>query len=103
MDRRKFIYNSSLASLSVLGLHSCNQVNEETTITILHTNDMHSQIDPFPNNHNRFPGKGGFARIAALIILFRSRRTFLVSISFMIGIIKTFDDMQMDLKESRND
>tara|TARA_B100001989_G_C24479205_1_gene433491 strand:+ start:75 stop:971 length:897 start_codon:yes stop_codon:yes gene_type:complete len=67
MDRRKFIYNSSIASLSVLGLHSCNQVNEETTITILHTNDMHSQIDPFPNNHNRFPGKGGFARIAALI------------------------------------
>ena len=47
MDRRKFIYNSSIASLSVLGLHSCNQVNEETTITILHTNDMHSQIDPY--------------------------------------------------------
>ena len=67
MDRRKFIYNSSVASLSVLGLNSCNKITEETTVTILHTNDVHSQIDPFPNNHNRFPGKGGFARIAGLI------------------------------------
>ncbi len=38
-----------------------------TKITILHTNDTHSQIEPFSPDHHRFPGMGGFARRAALI------------------------------------
>jgi 5'-nucleotidase len=66
MNRRKFIYNSSLASLSVMGLNSCNLNSKDLTITILHTNDVHSQIDPFPSNHNLYPNKGGFARRASL-------------------------------------
>lgn len=36
-------------------------------ITILHTNDMHSRIDPFPNDGGRNAGKGGMARRAQLI------------------------------------
>ena len=64
MNRRKFIYNSSLASLSVMGLNSCNLKNENVKITILHTNDVHSQIEPFPFNHNKYPDRGGFARRA---------------------------------------
>ena len=64
MNRRKFIYNSSIASLSVLGLNSCTQLFRDVKITILHSNDVHSQIEPFPENHNRFPGRGGFARRA---------------------------------------
>jgi len=42
---------------------------DEDTIklTILHTNDVHSHIEPFPSNHNRWPGMGGVARRAALI------------------------------------
>ena len=67
MNRRKFIYNSSIASLSVLGLNSCNQLFRDVKITILHTNDVHSQIEPFPSNHNLYPNKGGFARRANLI------------------------------------
>jgi 5'-nucleotidase len=38
-----------------------------TKITLLHTNDTHSQIEPFSSDHHRFPGMGGFARRAALI------------------------------------
>ncbi len=39
----------------------------ETLITILHTNDMHSQIDPLPANDPNYPGKGGVARRATLV------------------------------------
>ncbi len=31
-------------------------------LVILHTNDTHSNIEPFPSNHNRFPNQGGVAR-----------------------------------------
>ena len=66
MNRRKFIYNSSLASLSVMGLNSCNLNSNNLKITILHTNDVHSQIEPLSPNHNLYPNKGGFARRASL-------------------------------------
>jgi 5'-nucleotidase len=36
-------------------------------ITILHTNDVHSRIDPFPDSDPKYPGLGGFARRAAII------------------------------------
>src|SRR5688572_16728394 len=39
----------------------------ETLITILHTNDTHSQIDPLPENDRLYPNKGGVARRATLV------------------------------------
>lgn len=39
----------------------------ETLITVLHTNDTHSQIDPILENDNNFPGKGGVARRGTLV------------------------------------
>jgi 5'-nucleotidase len=39
----------------------------DTLITILHTNDTHSQIDPLPANDKLYPGKGGVARRATLV------------------------------------
>ncbi len=36
-------------------------------ITVLHTNDQHSHIDPFPPNDAKYPGLGGFAKRAAMI------------------------------------
>src|SRR5712692_8206690 len=39
----------------------------ETLITVLHTNDTHSQIDPLPDNDSRYPNKGGVARRATLV------------------------------------
>ena len=38
----------------------------ETVLTVLHTNDTHSQIDPLPAN-DRNAGKGGVARRATLV------------------------------------
>ena len=38
----------------------------ETLITILNTNDLHSQIDPLPAN-DRNAGRGGMARMATLV------------------------------------
>jgi 5'-nucleotidase len=39
----------------------------ERVITILHTNDTHSQIDPLPESDRQYPGKGGVARRATLV------------------------------------
>jgi 5'-nucleotidase len=75
MNRRNFI-KSLVAGGAVLGL-SRSGISEVmkrglTKITILHTNDTHSQIEPFSEDHHRFPGMGGFARRAALVKKIRS-------------------------------
>lgn len=36
-------------------------------ITILHTNDVHSHIDPFPDSDSKYAGLGGYARRQAYI------------------------------------
>ncbi len=41
-------------------------------LTILHTNDVHSRLDPYPDNDPNYPGMGGFARRATVI---RKHRT----------------------------
>ena len=70
MKRRNFIKNtaatSALLSLSGLSLSSFSTVKEKK-ITILHTNDVHSHIDPFPENHPRNPSMGGVAKRANII------------------------------------
>lgn len=68
--RRSFIQKTAAGtaflSLGGLSLSSFNNP-KETHITILHTNDVHSQIEPLPNNHYRYPGLGGFSRRATLV------------------------------------
>ena len=39
----------------------------EKLITILHTNDTHSQIDPLPANDRQYPDEGGVARRSTLV------------------------------------
>ncbi|MES3630083.1 MAG: metallophosphoesterase, partial [Longimonas sp.] len=46
---------------------------DRTHLVILHTNDTHSRIDPFPDDGGRFAGLGGVARRAALIDDIRAR------------------------------
>jgi 5'-nucleotidase len=41
--------------------------NDVSRLCILHTNDTHSRIDPYPANDPNFPLMGGYARRAALI------------------------------------
>jgi 5'-nucleotidase len=70
MQRRQFIKQSTatlgLLSLSSLPMYSFEK-NNIKHITILHTNDVHSHIDPFPANDSRNPNQGGVARRATLI------------------------------------
>ena len=47
-------------------------VNAKSKLTILHTNDTHSNIDPFPLNHAKFPGMGGVSKRYTLIEQIRS-------------------------------
>jgi 5'-nucleotidase len=77
INRRKFV-TSSVAFSAALALprgfgflangitESLIAVPGETLITILHTNDTHSQIDPLPAN-DKYAGKGGVARRATLV------------------------------------
>jgi len=76
-NRRKFIKQSivgsaGLISLSGLPLSSFASKKDYTKITILHTNDVHSHIEPFPDNDPKYPGLGGSARRASLIQQIRS-------------------------------
>ena len=41
-------------------------------LVILHSNDTHSQIEPLPKTHHRFPGMGGYAVRSAFIKKVRS-------------------------------
>ena len=70
MKRRNFIQQtvSSSAFLSLSGLKLSSFSTKKTKkITILHTNDTHSHIDPFPADHPKNPGMGGAARRANAI------------------------------------
>ncbi|MGO4822115.1 MULTISPECIES: bifunctional metallophosphatase/5'-nucleotidase [unclassified Flavobacterium] len=69
MKRRDFIEKTA-AGTAMLGLGlslSSFKTTELKKITILHTNDVHSHIDPFPADHPRNANMGGVARRAALI------------------------------------
>lgn len=73
MKRADFIRNTFVLSGGVIlapNLFSqANLVAKKKTqkLTILHTNDTHSNIDPFPKNHAKFPGQGGVERRFELI------------------------------------
>jgi 5'-nucleotidase len=70
MKRRNFIKQlggaSALAVVGGLTLPSFI-AQQKRHITILHTNDTHSHIEPFKANHSRNPNRGGVARRATLI------------------------------------
>ncbi|WP_412850424.1 bifunctional metallophosphatase/5'-nucleotidase [Chryseobacterium sp. PMSZPI] len=81
MDRKSFlkaIGGGSLAmalapnmmmaeELKVLDFKSANK------LTILHTNDQHSRIEPFDASYTKNPNQGGFARRASLIQQIRNQ------------------------------
>lgn len=69
-DRREFI-KSIFGGIALAGLSSFPielfAREDMIKLTILHTNDVHSRIDPFPANDPKYPNMGGVARRAALI------------------------------------
>ncbi|NJY62199.1 bifunctional metallophosphatase/5'-nucleotidase [Salinimicrobium sp. CDJ15-81-2] len=71
MKRRAFLKSSAaagaFAGAGSLGLLSFTAPKNLKHITILHTNDVHSHIEPFEKDHSQFPGMGGAARRYTLI------------------------------------
>jgi 5'-nucleotidase len=82
--RRNFLKNTTFAGLAFPLVRSSSWLNwrqpgaalwapfiepskGETLITVLHTNDTHSQIDPILENDKTHAGKGGVARRATLV------------------------------------
>jgi 5'-nucleotidase len=37
------------------------------SVLVMHTNDFHSRMDPFPEKHPKFGGQGGIAKLSTLI------------------------------------
>lgn len=52
-----------------------NSLSSANKLTILHTNDQHSRIEPFDESYTRNPNQGGFARRASLIQQIRSQES----------------------------
>ncbi len=65
--RRHFIKNTALAGACLLAGSPFLYAGEKRSakLTILHTNDVHSRLDPFPDGN--YKGKGGVAARAELI------------------------------------
>jgi len=75
MNRKDFLHRSLSASL-LLGASQfpfeAFAKGDLRKITILHTNDQHSRIDPFPMDGGKYQGEGGCERRLALIEKIRS-------------------------------
>ncbi len=70
MKRRSFIQKSTAATTFLtLGGLSLESFSTKSTshITILHTNDVHSHIDPFPANHYKNANRAGMARRSTVV------------------------------------
>ena len=65
-NRRNFIKNVSLGTIGLSLISNSVLANEKIKkITILHTNDMHSHIEPFKSG--KYKGLGGMAQRATII------------------------------------
>lgn len=69
MSRRTFLKQLAVggASLAFAPTLLAASNPKKTKLTILHTNDMHSRIEPFPASDKHNGGKGGFVRIHSLV------------------------------------
>lgn len=72
MKRRSFLKKTTAAGLGMSMYPFASKAFLEPTseiieLTILHTNDVHSHIDPFPMDDPKYPGLGGVARRMQLI------------------------------------
>ncbi len=69
-NRRNFLKQTILGGGALtLGLipNELFASGELVKLTVMHTNDIHCHIDPFPESNAEFPGRGGMVRLASLI------------------------------------
>src|SRR5688500_12503706 len=71
LNRRHFLSQSAMAAGSFLAGSKLEALAGSWAapfkLTVLHTNDMHSRIDPFPMDGGRNQGLGGVAARAELV------------------------------------
>lgn len=75
MKRIDFVRNTFAVAGGLIlspSLFSQKPEKKQIKLTILHTNDTHSNIDPFPANHAKFPNRGGVVWRHELIQKIRS-------------------------------
>ncbi len=74
-NRRTFIRRTGTAGALLLGggfpFSALAGGEPPKRLTILHTNDVHSRLEPFPADGGKFAGQGGVAARAALIAQIR--------------------------------
>lgn len=83
MQRRDFLRHSLLGTAGLTGLSALASLppaaaatlasSAPRRLTILHTNDMHSRIEPFPDTGGPWAGLGGMARRATMIQQIRAQ------------------------------
>lgn len=73
MKRKEFlqttfaVYGGMILAPHLVAQSNQSKSKKDLRLTILHTNDTHSNIDPFQENHAKYPGKGGVERRFELI------------------------------------
>ena len=67
MNRRRFFLTMTAGSIGSFLAPFPALAASEQRLVILHTNDTHSRIDPFPESDGRNAGLGGAARRATLV------------------------------------
>ena len=74
MKRRQFLQHAAAGTGILLAptLLSARGTKRDRRLTVLHTNDWHSHVDPFPDDGGRNANQGGAVRRAALIERIRS-------------------------------
>ena len=75
MKRRNFIQNIVLGTGTLLvspSLFSQENLKRKKRLVILHTNDTHSTIEPFPSKHSKFPNMGGVSKRHTILQKIRS-------------------------------
>lgn len=76
MKSNKIVTIIILLGVLVGVIFTCNPTSDVSTgmITVLHTNDLHSQVLPVAQNKGKWAGYGGFSRISHLADSIRSKR-----------------------------
>ncbi len=75
MHRRTFLTFAGTGALMTLlprEVYAWSEEEKEFHLCILHTNDVHSRIDPFPMDGSKYQGLGGAAKRAEMIEKLRS-------------------------------
>ncbi|MDX1532252.1 MAG: metallophosphatase [Rhodothermales bacterium] len=68
IDRRRFLKTVAAGTAgAALAPTTALAAPGETRLVLLHTNDTHSRIEPFPDDAGRYAGLGGVARRATLV------------------------------------